>query len=500
MVSRRWVMWSLLAGVSAPSLAAVSPARATTKKKSGKPKARLATSQAAPRPVQGAAELVAQAKLGGTVAYLVVEAASGRVLESANADVDLPPASVAKTLTTLYALETLGGDYRFRTQLVATGPVSGGVVQGDLVLLGGGDPTLDTDTLGDMAGDLKAAGVRGVTGRFLVNGSALPAIAAIDPSQPDQVDYNPGLSGLNLNFNRVYFGWTQQGGGYAVTMDARGARYAPPVSRARMAIVDRAGPQYTYDRSDGVEEWSVAQPALGRSGSRWLPVRDTAGYAGDVFRTLAAAQGIVLPASEQVTGPVAGSVLVQRQSDDLRTVLREMLKYSTNLTAEVVGLTASQARGGVVGSLAASAQRMQDWAQQRFGISVHLSDHSGLSGECRVTAGDLVTVLRAAGSDDLRGILKSIPIKDLQGRPMKGSPVQVQAKSGTLNFVSNLAGYETTPAGHELVFAILTGDLARSRAVPREDRERPYGVASWTARAHGLQQGFLVRWAAVFDG
>lgn len=496
--SRRWVLGALLAGVAVPVAANVRPKpRPATLRH---PRTTLAATPAATRTaVQAPEALIAAAKLGGQVGYLVVDAASGRVLESAGADDALPPASVAKTLTTAYALETLGGDYRFSTRLIGTGSLVGGTLQGDLVLVGGGDPTLTTDGLGEMAATLAGAGVRAVSGRFLVASGALPHVDVIDPSQPDQVDYNPGISGLNLNFNRVYFGWAKQGAGWALTMDARADRFNAPVRVAQMSIVDRAGPQYTYSRQDGVEHWTVAARALGKGGSRWLPVREPGHYAGDVFRGLAAAQGIDLPVPQSVDGAVQGGILAEHRSDDLRSILREMLKYSTNVTAEIVGMTASQKRGGPVDSLATSAARMTDWARDRFGISATFYDHSGLGSQNRVTASDLVKLLRAATSDDLRGILKTVPLRDAKGAWVTNGPVQVQAKSGTLNFVSNLAGYETTAKGHELVFAILSGDVARCNAVPREDREDPYGVRSWVARAHGLQQGLLQRWAAVYD-
>ena len=488
-VTRRWAIGALMAGVASPVLAK------SHKITHHAPKVVMLK----PPEILAPDALIGAANLGGKVAYLVVDAKSGRVLESANADAPMAPASVAKTLTTLYALEALGGDYRFTTRVMATGPLSGGVIRGDLVLVGGGDPTLDTDALGDMAQQLAAAGVRGVSGRFLTDASALPALPSIDPGQPPQVEYNPGLSGLNLNFNRVYFGWEKKGAGYVLTMDARGERYAPTVSRARMQVVDREGPEFDYTSRGGVEQWSVAEHALGAHGSRWLPVRQTGGYAGEVFRALAAAQGIRLPEAQAISGTTGGTVLAQHQSADLRTVLREMLKFSTNVTAEVVGLTASIALGGQVDTLEASARRMNNWAVQRFGIHPQLVDHSGLMPTNRVTVSDLVTLLRAGGSDDLRGILKSVPMQDTQGKYGSDAAPSVQAKSGTLNFVSNLAGYETTPKGHELVFAVLAGDVARCEAVPQADRENPYGVRSWVARAHVMQRGFLQRWGAVYD-
>lgn len=84
------------------------------------------------------AAMIAEAALGGTVAFVIADAQTGVVLDAVAGGDKLPPASVTKSVTALYALEALGGDHRFATRLVATGPVEAGVVQGDLVLLGGG--------------------------------------------------------------------------------------------------------------------------------------------------------------------------------------------------------------------------------------------------------------------------------------------------------------------------------------------------------------------------
>src|SRR5680860_627520 len=109
---------------------------------------------------------------------------TGKVLEEGGGADGFPPASVTKAITALYALDALGPTYRFRTRLVATGPVQDSIIQGDLILAGGGDPLLDTDALATMASNLKAAGVRGITGDFRVYGGALPYERVIDAAQP----------------------------------------------------------------------------------------------------------------------------------------------------------------------------------------------------------------------------------------------------------------------------------------------------------------------------
>ena len=439
-----------------------------------------------------ASGLVGAAKLGGTTGYIVAEVASGRVLEQENADALVPPASVAKAITALYALDRLGPSFRYVTRVMAVGQISGGRLNGDLVLVGGGDPTLDSDKLGDLVAALAKTGLRQVTGRFVVYAGALPSFDRITEDQPVQVGYNPGLSGLSLNFNRVNFEWTK--GGASTQMNARGERYIPTVKMARMAVVERKSPLFSYRKGPGVEDWTVARAGLGRAGSRWLPVRQVAPYVAEVFQTLCAAQGIRLP-SPQMTQVMPGGAkpLVSWQSDELSVILRQMLRFSTNITAESVGLTASHA-----GSLVASGAQVEVWAKARLGLQARLADHSGLGSASRVTAGGMMRALAAGDRAlGLRPILRNIGMRDDQGKPIKGHPTTVVGKSGTMNFVSGLAGFIEPPSGRDLVFAIFSADVARREAVPMTEREGPPGGEAWVSRAHLLQARLIKRWAGM---
>ncbi len=453
------------------------------------------------RAVRSAEELIREADLGGQVGFAVADARTGLVLESRAAGQLYPPASVAKAITALYALDALGAGYRFTTRLVATGPLRNGILEGDLVLAGGGDPLLDTDALGDMAGALKRAGMRGVRGGFLVYDGALPRIRAIDPGQPDHLGYNPAISGLNLNFNRVHFEWKRGGQGYSIAMEARARRYRPAVHMARMRVVNRDQPIYTYAEADNEDRWTVARRALGKGGSRWLPVRRPGVYAAEVFQTLAAAEGIRLPPAAFVPQlPSGGRALVVHQSAPLHDILRDLLKYSTNLTAEVVGLAASRARGLAVGDLGSSAGEMTRWLDRRIGgVGSHFVDHSGLGEASRATVNDLLRALIHEGpGSTLAGLLKRIPLRDGRGKEIRNHPVEVRAKTGTLNFVSTLAGFIFTPDGSELAFAILASDMPRRARIARADRETAPGARGWNKRARRLQQGLIERWVGLY--
>ncbi|MEM8591249.1 MAG: D-alanyl-D-alanine carboxypeptidase/D-alanyl-D-alanine-endopeptidase [Pseudomonadota bacterium] len=475
-----------LAGVIS-SLAA--PALATAPTASLRPIPRPGSVGPAP-----AADLLAKAKLSGTTAFIATRA-DGTVIEALNAARGLPPASVAKALTAVYAMESLGASYRFATVLLGTGPVADGVLEGDLILKGTGDPILDSDALGGLAAQLKEAGITGISGRFLVDGRDMPKIDQVDPAQLPWVGYNPSVSGLNLNYNRVHFEWRKTGADYRLTMDARAKTYQPRVATSQMKIVPEAWPIYTYRQGADRELWTVARPALGSGGARWLPVRRPEIYAGDVFRTIAASFGVTLPEAEIEAGPMRGAVLGSHISPSLRGLCGGMLKYSTNLTAEVLGLRASQARGAAPETLQNSAEAMNSWAAQRFGAAMELVDHSGLGEASRVSCAGLARVLN--GTSELSDMLKEIKVKNSQGDVVDAPSYGIRAKTGTLYFVNSLAGY-ITPKGREPIsFAIISSDLPRRAAIKEGDKERPPGARSYARRARTLQQGLIARWAAL---
>ena len=125
-LSRRHLLGALLATAATPGVGAG-----------------LLTSKRPPKgrgPVlpPGSEKLVGQAGLKGDVVFAVADAQTGKVLEARGPDTVVAPASVTKAITALYALDTLGADHRFKTRVIATGGVGDGVVQGDLVLVGGG--------------------------------------------------------------------------------------------------------------------------------------------------------------------------------------------------------------------------------------------------------------------------------------------------------------------------------------------------------------------------
>ena len=134
--------------------------------------------------------------------------------------------------------------------------------------------------------------------------------------------------------------------------------------------------------------------------------------AAGLLLALCAAQGLALPKAEILAHPPADAIeVVVHQGEELSQVLRKMLRFSTNLTAEIVGLTASGA-----GTLEGSAAAMTDWARRRFGIAAVFGDHSGLGPKTRISAADLAQVMVRAGKARngllLQGLMREMGLPD----------------------------------------------------------------------------------------
>src|SRR5206468_9574795 len=126
----------------------------------------------------------------------------GRPVASHRESVPMTPASVLKLVTTYAALDLLGPAYTFKTDVLATGSLQGGVLEGDLVLRGGGDPKLTYERAWQLVLQLRSRGVREVRGDIVIDRSAFAPVA-FDPARFDNDPrraYNTGPDALLLNF------------------------------------------------------------------------------------------------------------------------------------------------------------------------------------------------------------------------------------------------------------------------------------------------------------
>ena len=317
-----------------------------------------------------------------------------------NAGVPLVPASNEKVFTGLAALLQLTPDLQLVTVVRRTGPVSGGVLSGDLVLQGVGDPLLSQYALNAMARRVADAGVRRVTG----------SLWAYD-GRYDRLRTAPG--------------WKP---------------YTVP---------DDIGP--------------LSALAVGENAWRKDPafIRDPATANANWFRSMLAKFGVRVVGPTRLGRPHAyASVLTGHPSQTTRSLVRRMLKVSDNFVAEEL-LKEVGTRPHVQGTTAGGISVLWQWAA-KLGLSAGQAyDGSGLSWWDRVTPRYEVRWLRAAERSSVGAdFVASLPIGCVDGTlkdrfchtPAAG---KVFAKTGTLSSVVSLAGYTTTASGRHVRFSFI---------------------------------------------
>ena len=438
----------------------------------------------------------------GDVGYLVVDLKDKRVLAERNPERPFIPASVAKIATIAPALEILGGDHRFTTTLDAEGSVADGVLTGSLTLRGGGDPLLTGDDLQAMARQLAASGIRRVDGSFLYDATATIELPEIDSLQPQAADYNCGVSALSLNFNRVHLDWQTNGGDRSATASEFSRNVKLPLESVGVtfAAEDLPGP-YVRTGLPAEERWLLS-PALPAKGEAWLPVANPSRIAADALRAIAAKEGVSLPEPAPGALPEGAHEVARHDSIPLSDIARRVLRYSNNLSAELIGLAASRVLTGKKLSLEDSAAALAAWWRTRLAdadwTGLALANHSGLSTKSRATPRQIVVMLEEAA-----GLTGGADFHDLLHRiGWKGTKGSAQVKTGTMAYVRGLAGYIDTAAGNRLAFAIFFNDADKRAAldaafdphvVAIDDRSR-----RWRNHAITLERKLTMGWAERF--
>jgi serine-type D-Ala-D-Ala carboxypeptidase/endopeptidase (penicillin-binding protein 4) len=447
-----------------------------------------------------AAALVAARPPGTAVGYLLIDLETGQELAELNPDLPLIPASTAKLATALVALDVLGPEHRYPTELLARGAIEAGVLHGDLILRGGGDPALDVADLLELVVRLENRGVRYVDGRFLVDDSVLPHFSEIAPGQPPEAAYNPGIGALSLAFNRVQVAWRGGGRIDAATL--------PPLHEAVFegappGLLPPGGVQLERNDERAVV-WRVADRGRRRQMTE-LPVKDPGLHAGYVFRQLAGAQGISLDPPLRGVTPAGAHVLAVHESVPLRYLVRDMLVYSNNMMAETIGLSTAARLGAVSGGLSAAGDLLLDHLAQMMPDvdwrGAALGNHSGLDGTGRLTPRQLAAIVRYGWQSDALPAL--LPGGGWSGTLIRrfdgtGQALRVWAKTGTLNYGSALAGYLFPMTDRPAVFVTMVSDVGARAAydalLPYPGPAAQAAASRWLGRARALQDGLVESW------
>lgn len=436
---------------------------------------------------------------GAEVSYVLVDLDRGTTIAERNADQLHIPASSAKLATAVVALQRLGPDHRFKTELRITGSIEDGVLKGDLILKGGGDPVLDVPDLLPLIDALARQPVRRIDGRFLIDDTLLPRFTEIEPTQPTEAAYNPGVSALSIAFNRVNLRWRKRG--------TLAVETVPHLDEASFVSTksDRLPPSgVQLKQLDGKHAiWQLADKGSRRS-KRSLPVKDAGLFAGQTFRDLATLYGIDLPAPERLVRAQESRLLAVHESRPLRELVRDMLWYSNNLVAELIGLATAKTLDTDVDRLDMSAGLvLSELERQLSDLSwddAYLHNHSGLSSQSRLTPEQLAAILRLGWDNGtLSGLLPGSGWSGTLARRFNGPDhaLRIWAKTGSINYVTALGGYLMSSAHGPAAFVIIISDekaRAGYDAQPKRTRAIEKRGRAWKDQAERAMNSIIERW------
>jgi serine-type D-Ala-D-Ala carboxypeptidase/endopeptidase (penicillin-binding protein 4) len=415
-----------------------------------------------------------------------------RVLYQRNADRLFIPASNVKLLTGSAALEALGPEYRYRTRLLAAGPVRNGVLQGDLIVIGSGDPTISARFHGGearavfrmWADSLRAAGIRRVSG----------AIVGIDTVFA-RVPWGPGWAwdDLNAAYAAEISGLNFNEGAVAVRVFAGDAVGRPGI----LSVEPAAGHLTVVNETHTVAAGTPAQLQLLRDPAgpslivRGAVPLDTASISRSVavphitqffltsLRETLREQGIMVEGPpldglewpERVAEAARATPLFVHHSPPMHEIVPAFMKPSQNHVAEALLRTlgrearnAGTTAGGV--AVVDSVLTLYQLGDRPF----RMADGSGLARQNLTSprfVADLLTVMARGpfaeqwvAAQPIAGVDGTLASR-LRGTPAEG---RVQAKTGTLTGVRALSGYLTTASGERIVFSILVNNHVRTAA------------------------------------
>ena len=432
-------------------------------------------SQTLPAEVEAA---LARAKVPReALAAIVVDAApavNGKAvpLLSWRANVPANPASVMKLVTTYAGLELLGPAYTWPTPVFVDGSINNGVLTGNLIIQGKGDPKLVQERLWLLLRRVQGLGIKSISGDILLDRSAFtiaPLNAADFDGEPLR-PYNVAPDALLLNFKSVVMTFVPNPGAGVAAVS-----FDPPLANVQMqgsvplAVGKTAATAADCGDYRGGLQADFSDPfrisfkgsyPVGCGEKVWpVAYADPASYAERAVAGLWAEMGGKLSGRVREGRPPANArAAFEMTSPSLAEVIRDINKFSNNVMAQQLFLTLSLNQAPGPASFDASRGVLQAWWKERFGAQEVpvLDNGSGLSRQERISPQSLARMLQVAYvSGAMPELMASLPITGVDGtlRRSKSRVSQGWAhlKTGSLRDSTALGGYVHTPSGRRLV-------------------------------------------------
>jgi D-alanyl-D-alanine carboxypeptidase/D-alanyl-D-alanine-endopeptidase (penicillin-binding protein 4) len=406
---------------------------------------------------------------------------SGETIYARNSNKLVVPASNMKLLTMSVAATTLGWDFTFETRLEAAGTIADGVLTGDLIVTGGGDPSIVSQNFGaspmfgEWADALARAGIRRVRGR-LIGDDRFFDDQGIGPgwAWDDLADGYAAPSGaLSYNENvAVLRAWPGTTAGDPVRVELAPPGHSIEIVNALKTGEPKSATSIGLARLPGSARLTArgSVPAGGAVVVRTAAIDNPTRFFVEGLRLALAARGVTISGGgwdiDDVSDPpLSGGrrLIAARTSPPLSVLAAYFLKTSQNFYGEMLLKTLGRLRGSA-GSTDAGRGVVRDtlaaWSIPADAFVMY--DGSGLSRYNYVTADTIVSILTRMWRDErMRGPFAALlPVAGHDGtleNRMKHTTLdqRVQAKTGTIANVRSLSGYLETQSGERLVFSMI---------------------------------------------
>ena len=416
------------------------------------------------------------------IGVVVQDVTRSRPLFSQLPDRPYNPASVMKLVTTFAALELLGPDFRWTTTAYLDGPLDAGVLHGNLVLKGGGDPKITLERWQAFMAMLRDKGLASIEGDLVLDRTFFAPIAhdagAFDgePLKP----YNVGPDALLVNFKSVKFGFAPGANADAAVETVEPALRAVVLGAPPKLGTGPCGDWRATIGASFVDQGTRAEAAFGgrypaACGERdwWVSLLDHPTYVHGMFDTyFRAAGGRFAGRWKDGVAPARATPFATLDSPPLWDVVRDINKLSNNVMARQLFLTLATARAAPPATTARATETVQTWlAQKNLRMpELVLDNGSGLSRRERISAGSLARLLIAADGSRVRDeFASSLSVAAMDGtltRRFLNGTVAEQAllKTGTLDGVRALAGYVIDNDGRRFAVVAIVNHANAFRA------------------------------------
>lgn len=425
----------------------------------------------------------------GTWGVSVRSLRSHDTLVEFNAHRLLTPASTLKIVTLAVTADQLGWDYTFETRVAMTGSVKDGVLDGDLVVLGSGDPSFDdwdgagAAVFSSWAARLKELGITTIGGRIIGNDDVFTDEGYGSGWMWDDMaeDYSAPASGLQFNEGTAQILVTPGTIGEPAVLALTPSHTRFPMIN-RTTTVPPGGPTRLSHKALPLTPGAVVSGTIAADAPkqvRNVAIGNPTLYFANALRSGLIANGIdvlggAVDADDLVDAPAvdAAQAPLSHRSPTLPTLADTLMKLSQNLYAESFLRTLGRLKGA--GGDADSGIDVVRKVLASWGAPVHelvLADGSGLSRYNLVSPALVVAVLEHVHGDDrLRGpFIASLPVAGKAGtlsNRMKGTIAEgkVQAKTGSFTNARSIAGFVDSAEGEPLVFDIMSNNYAAPSA------------------------------------